>query len=320
MHGRPGSLRAKAASFPLFNFRISLHIFRQSIHVPEDFDPSTDYFPNKWVPDETTDLLTIEYFNSYKVVTNKHAGKSYLLYQCGTEPPADELDKHHLVLSVPHKGGVATTQTPQIPPMELLGLRREFKANFNNPKYVSSPCLNSLRDGGEVVDVYFEDEEWGGPKTDAAQAEFTAANPDAIVFAGPFGDAEAEGTMAVAASQERTNVAMFDWIGLYAALYNLEGLANHIIADTKTRYECSAKNAASVVADLPEDKRPSILWANYFSLGSGVVVDGEQREGWSVAECPTDDHTYYCESAAHCGASIVARPEGVGFESDWGYW
>ena len=46
--------------------------------------------------------------------------------------------------------------------------------------------------------------------------------------------------LAVAASQERTNVAMFDWIGLYAALYNLEGLANHIIADMRERYECSA--------------------------------------------------------------------------------
>ena len=52
--------------------------------------------------------------------------------------------------------------------------------------------------------------------------------------------ADAVDTLAVAASQERTNVAMFDWIGLYAALYNLEGLANHIIADTRERYECSA--------------------------------------------------------------------------------
>lgn len=213
---------------------------------------------------------------------------------------------------------MVTTQTPQIPPMELLGLRREFKANFNNPKYVSSPCLNNLRDAGDVVDVYFEDESWGGPKTDAARAEFMAENPDVIVLAGPFGDAAADRTMAVSASQERTNVATFDWIGMYAALYNLEGQANHIIAGTKSRYECSARNAASVVADLPEEEKPTILWANYFS--SGVKVGGEPAEGWSVAECPTDDHTYYCESAAHCGASIIARPEGVGFQDDYGYW
>ncbi|EJK52684.1 hypothetical protein THAOC_28013 [Thalassiosira oceanica] len=294
------------------------HVEENPQECVEDYDPDTDYFPSKWVPDETTDLLTVEYFNSYKIVTNKHADKSYLLYQCGTEPPADEVDKHHLVLSIPHRGGVVTTQTPQIPPMELLGLRREFKANFNNPKYVSSPCLNNLRDAGDVVDVYFEDESWGGPKTDAARAEFMAENPDVIVLAGPFGDAAADRTMAVSASQERTNVATFDWIGMYAALYNLEGQANHIIAGTKSRYECSARNAASVVADLPEEEKPTILWANYFS--SGVKVGGEPAEGWSVAECPTDDHTYYCESAAHCGASIIARPEGVGFQDDYGYW
>lgn len=298
--------------------RISHHLLSTIAIHPEDYDPDTDYFPNKWVPDETTDFLTIEYFNSYKIVTNKHKDKSYLLYQCGTEPPADELDKHHLVLSIPHKGGLVTTQTPQIPPMELLGLRREFKGNFNNPKYLSSPCLKSLSDGGEVVDVYFDDEPWGGPQTDAGRAEFMAANPGALVLAGPFGDAEADSTIAVSASQERTNVAMFDWIGMYAALYNLEGAANHIIAETKSRYECSATNAASVVADLPEEERPTILWANYFS--SGVTVGGEPAEGWSVAECPTDDHTYYCEAAAHCGASIMARPEGVGFQDDWGYW
>ena len=87
---------------------------------------------------------------------------------------------------------------------------------------------------------YFEDEEWGRPKTDAAQAELKAANPDVVVVACPFGDADAADTLAVAASQERTNVAMFGWIGLYAALYNHEGLASHIIADTRERYECSA--------------------------------------------------------------------------------
>ena len=100
---------------------------------------------------------------------------------------------------------------------------------------------------------------------------------------------------------------------MYAALFNLEGEANRIISATKSRYECAAENAAVLTADVPEGDRPKILWAQYFD---GI--------GWSVAECPTWDAAYYCEYAHHCGASIITRPEGVGFSESYGgpevYW
>ena len=104
------------------------------------FEIGVDYFPDKYVPreyspiflrenqanlDNTTDFLQIEYFNYYKIVTNKYHNKSYLLYQCGAQPPQEEVasGRHHLILPVPHKGGLAITETPQIPPLEMLGLR-----------------------------------------------------------------------------------------------------------------------------------------------------------------------------------------------------
>lgn len=106
--------------------------------VPDgEMDPEIDYFPEKYipptiftydanvdlygetfVPDNTTDLLTISYHKTYKIVTNKHQNVSYLLYQCGTTPPQEEIDsgRHQLVLPIPHTGGIVVTQTPQIPP------------------------------------------------------------------------------------------------------------------------------------------------------------------------------------------------------------
>jgi hypothetical protein len=95
-------------------------------------------------------------------------------------------------------------------------------------------------------------------------------------------------------------------LGMYAALYNLEGMANQIIDETEARYQCTADNAAAITADLAEEDKPTILWAQYFS---GI--------GWSVAECPTWDETYYCEYAHHCGANIISRPEGVGFNESY---
>ena len=100
---------------------------------------------------------------------------------------------------------------------------------------------------------------------------------------------------------------------MFAALFNLEGMANQIIADTESRYECSATNAAALTADIKQEDKPKILWAQYFT---GI--------GWSMASCPTWDATYYCEYAHHCGASIISRPEGVGFNQTYGsptvYW
>jgi len=271
-----------------------------------EYDADTDFFPDKFVPHNTTDLITVEYFNTYKIYTNHFQDKSYVFYQCGTEPPAEEIDsgKHHLILPVPHKGKVAFTQTPQIAPMELLGLRREIDAVIGDPKFISSPCLNHMRGEGEMVDVYDQN------STVSAQmkVQYMEENPDVVVFAGPYGDKDDERHIAIAASQERTAVATFDWLGMYAALYNLEKPANKIIRDTESRFDCSAQNAAVLTADQPKDEKPSILWANYFS----------SIPGWSVAECPTPDAAYYCEYAHHCGANILARPDGVGFNRTYG--
>jgi len=107
----------------------------------------------------------------------------------------------------------------------------------------------------------------------------------------------------------------------------LEGLSNRISSEKQTNYDCTNAVANTIVEtkqqrmldDNDEEEEyhaPTIFWANYFTWG-GL--------GWSVAECPTWDKTYYCEYAAHCGATILTRPEGVGYNQTYGgsptvYW
>ena len=323
--------------FPLTGVTLSLAIFLvgsaeatlesnpQDCISIADFDEDTDYFPAKFVPHNTTDLFEISYRKTYKVITNKFQNKSYLLYMCGTPPPADEIasGKHHLVLPVPHKGGIAITQTPQIAPPEMLGKRREITAYIGNPKYVSSPCLDYMADVEKSLQIiYFPEDPSNSTLIDAATAEYMQENPDAIIFAGPTGDrAERDRHMAFAASQERTAVATFDWIGVYSALFNLEGFANEIVAETEERYDCSARNAAALTADLPEEEKKTVLWAQWFDLS---WLDVNIDHGWSVASCPTWDSAFNCEFAHHCGADIISRPEGLGTSYTWGsdtlYW
>ena len=308
-----------------------------------------DIFGEKFVPHNTTDFLDISYHKTYKIVTNLHQDppKKYLLYQCGTEIPQDVIDagSFDLVTSVPHKGGLALTETPQIPYVELLGLRDEIIAYIGNSAYVTSPCMGHMMseeavDGRgtsiEVVYNYSIQEE--------LIEDFRERHPEAIIVSGPSNNVVGEQVVVSSATQERTNVATFDWIAFFAAFYNMEGESNRIVAQMKESYDCSSDVAkfmaqearalelpdADVLAPPPPplksadekeqissstNKEPTIMWANYFTY---------QDLQWSVGECPTWDTSYYCEYAKHCGATVLTRPAGVGMNMTWGsptvYW
>ncbi|CAB9510509.1 expressed unknown protein [Seminavis robusta] len=286
--------------------------FEVTDYTPEVVsDLGTDAFADKADLDGTTNLFSITYHNHYKILTNHQVNKTYLLYMCGTQEqiPAKELEpgKHHLVLSVPHTGGVAITQTTQIPYLELLGLRRQIVAYIGDPSYVTSPCLLHMMNEENSVDlVYDPNDPWNSTITATLTAQFLEENRDAIILGGPFHDASGDRSAIVSATQERTTVATFDWIGFYAAFFNLEGMSNQIASDTKARFDCSASNAATLSADRAE--LPKVLWATYF-----------QSYNWSVVQCPTWDSAYYCEYASHCGAHIMSRPDEFGTNIG-GYW
>ena len=75
----------------------------------------TDFFPDKATLDYAQ-TFDIAYYGTYKVVTNNVENVHYLLYQCGTEPPQEEIDsgKYRVVASIPLNDGVALTSTVQI--------------------------------------------------------------------------------------------------------------------------------------------------------------------------------------------------------------
>ena len=81
-----------------------------------------DYFPEKVVPHHS-EHWDMTYHRTYKILYNKVVDESYLMYQCGTNPPESEVGKHNLTFAVPLQGGLAITQTTQINQLEQLGLR-----------------------------------------------------------------------------------------------------------------------------------------------------------------------------------------------------
>lgn len=241
-----------------------------------DVDESVDYFPNKVSPEESTQW-TIQYENTYKILSNINRGETYLLYQCGSTPPEDHLDgRHSAVVSVPVEG-VALSSTTQIPFIEILGARSKIAAFLGEyvAPFVSSPCTGMLFDEGAIVEIL-----------DAANASSIEEYLNLTVFGG---GTAFENEISISLSDEDENLAAFEWVKFYSTFFNLEETANMIYNETRDRYTCAEDNANLLACD--SETTPVVLWASY----SGYCG------GWDVATCPN----YYCEFAEGCQAEIL---------------
>jgi hypothetical protein len=246
----------------------------------------TDYFEFKVEPVESVQW-SIEYSNTYKVVTNLAADETYLLYQCGTEPPNDQLDgRHAAVVRIPFTGA-AIIYTTMIPFLELLGIRNKISTYLGTAQYVASPCLRELVDEGKVTEVLNVSNE----------TDYEGVPDELPAFIGNQGGSKVllENRIRISATEETTNLAVFEWIKYYAVFFNLEEKANEIFEDTQSRYECVESNAAIIETDMEEE--PVVLWASYSAYCN---------EGWDVARCPE----YYCEFATACSARMLSSFEG----------
>lgn len=243
----------------------------------------TDYFAHKVEPEESLQW-SIEYNNTYKVVTNLAADETYLLYQCGTEPPTDQMDgRHAAIVPIPFTGA-ALISTTQVPFIELLGIRNKISTYLGTAQYVASPCLRELVDEGKITEVL----------NPSNASNFEGVSDELPAFIGHFGDVALKNSIRISVTEETTNLAVFEWIKYYSVFFNLEDKANEVFDEAKSRYECVESNAAILETDM--QKEPVVLWAAHSDFCGG----------WDVARCPN----YYCEFAAACSAKILHSEEG----------
>jgi iron complex transport system substrate-binding protein len=253
-------------------------------------DPDTDYFFTKVTP-LASKFWSVEYFNTYKIVTNIKEEETYLLYQCGTEPPQDEIEsgKYNAIVQIP-VSSVGIDVTPAIPFLEQLGKVDSIVAFTSDVSYISSPCLIQSIEEGNVVVLQSRD----------ALDNFTAA-PDssedtltklqsAIGFISYYNLAPPFNTsVKISEYAEKTNAAIFEWIKYYSVFFNLEEKANEIFQVTEVRWGCVAESATRSQTDNPD--KPTVLWAAYSAY----------CDGWDIGKCPN----YYCEYATQCSATIL---------------
>lgn len=260
---------------------------------PASVDYSADYFPEKVSP-QFSQHWNITYHNTYKILNSSF--RSYLLYQCGTEIPSDQVGLHDGYHKVPLQDGLTLDSTTLLPHMEQLGLRRQVTGWFSSHDFISSPCMNSLADAGVMPEV-----------NSTTQDAFFLEYPEVVVVGAFSSGVEESRKIIVGPSNEEESKDIYEWHKVFGALFNLEKVANDQFDASSSRYDCASDNAGFLF----EQEQfpivtPKVAWA-YYSDPSFWGGSGEPY--WDVARCD-DKYNYYCEFADACLAEILHSNSG----------
>lgn len=235
-----------------------------------DFDPNTDYFPDK-ADVRHAENFTVEYFNHYKVVTVSDAFDGadpfqYVLVQCGTPtPPPDAFADNAQFIEVP-SGNIITMSTTQLPHLKDLGLLDNL-IGLDSFLYTNTPEVRTMIEAGEVIEVgsgsTVNIELILDAETDLVMTYgFDPAN-DAfpiLIDAGIFTAINAEW-------REATPLARAEWNKYIALFYNAEARAEAVFNDIESAYN----DVRDLAATVPEDDKPDVL-VNVISVYSEAWI------------------------------------------------
>lgn len=249
-------------------------------------DTQFDFYPTK-VSVEHSKYWSIEYSNRYKIVRNLHIDETYLLYQCGTEPPTDLGIAFNQTIEIPVKY-VGIDQTPTVAFLEYLGLVENIVSYMSDVAFVSSPCLKDAIESGTILVVQSEEDVITAPNQE--QVNETLAIVSAFTT-----DLLYSNSVKFSEYKELTNAGIFEWIKFVSVFFNEEAKANEVFDASQDRWDCVTENAQRFSADTPIEQQPSVLWVGY----------SDYCKGWSIGECPN----YYCEYAKQCSANFLTTTE-----------
>lgn len=254
-----------------------------------------DYFPDKVKP-VSSEYWDIQYYKTYKVLSNKANNATYLLYQCGSSSllPSD-VSMYNATIEVPaSKISVAYVNT--IAYLEQLNMLDSIVAYTDDISYIGSPCFLERIANHEVYVVRNSSELDSLLSSDSLASSILNSNT-VVAFSSPWGPDVFTQNVVTSTESEKTNEGIFEWVKFYSAFFNLEAMANDIYNAAQDRAKCISEGALNTVTSA-DGIKPTLLWA-YYSDYCG---------GWDIGNCPN----YYCEFADACSATIVNVTKGSG--------
>ncbi|CAI2173141.1 10498_t:CDS:2 [Funneliformis geosporum] len=206
-----------------------------------EFKADNDYFTDK-VTVETASLFSIEYFNHYKLVTNKQTQEVFGLYQCGT---VNDLPANVKPFPV-SINSVAVTDTSSNAFLDMLGLRSVIKV-LGSADLISSPCIQYAKDNGDITIL----------STNETLNAIELGNVD-LIFGATDAAADKK-SVSVSSSNDPGVLNRVEWIKFYSVFFNAESKANEVYGKIKSNYECF-KN---LVGKNTLSNKPVVAWVAY---------------------------------------------------------
>lgn len=247
-----------------------------------DFDPQTNYFPVESTVEHAAGF-TIEYFDSYKIVTVTRPWQNapqpfvYVLVQCGASPPAD-LPADAAVIEVPVRT-VASLSATYLPHLIELGVLDRLIA-VDEFDYIYNADVQARIADGDIIEI------GSGSLLDVEQA-LDAAPDVTFAYGSGFPEYDAhplliEAGLGVALSgdfNELTALGRAEWLKFTAAFFNREAEANALFDEIATNYA----DLTALTADLHPAERPTVLLNAMFS-GTWYISGGASYAASMVAD------------------------------------
>jgi len=246
-----------------------------------NFDPAKDYFAASAKPTpKFAQGFTISYHKSYKLITTRAGGvsKTYAAVLCGAPVPSD-LPEGSLLVTIPVARIVGVTSTTYLPYLAYLGLRDAVAFDEQDPDTMSA-CIRKQFDQGLVQTAIVVNGGYAMPAPQAVSAILTTrSSPLSVVLYGKYDDPnmqssvnEAFGTsgglakpiaaVLMGETDEQSARAVFEWIFVVAALFNLETTALLVAESVYARYDCNSALAVDLATKASAPLK--VIWGSFY--------------------------------------------------------
>lgn len=199
--------------------------------------------------------FSVEYHDTYKVVSNHIANETYVLYQCETPAPSANLFPVDTKFFKIPLVSISAPETVPFAFLELLGVTERV---YDVSSYVVSPCGQKLlecnRTAPNALDLGNTSmlEASVGPYVDGVLT--TAAYPFPASFA-------------FSAAQDPGNLNRAEWVKFLGLFFNLEKYASDIFDAISTAFNNTKVQAQSALQSSGV-AQPVVAWANHYVYGT----------------------------------------------------
>ncbi|KAI9000406.1 hypothetical protein DFJ74DRAFT_714574 [Hyaloraphidium curvatum] len=232
------------------------------------FRPGVDYFPDKAVSNNPQ-FWRIDYYNSYKVITNFRDGETYVLYLCSTPPPnATNFAPNAKFFQIPLQR-VMIGDIGLLAFFTRLGLLPAI-GYVPDPSDLAGGCGQRLVELGRIRGI--PETEGVGDSVDAAfvtSGELlnrTATNGSGRMLVPP------SLAVRVPIRLDPSPISRMEYILFLSAFWNLEESARRIWAQGVGQYECNVNQIKLSVL-----RRPVVAWLRREPSGFFITPEHPYR-------------------------------------------